>query len=81
MNYLPFINGGRTLYKKSLLTSFTICIESCGTGDISSSITVIAATQAIFKSKNFEKSAKIVYIVKSNDHLLFNGRVCFKPHL
>ena len=38
MNYLPFINGGTTLNKISLLTSVTVCIEPCGTGDISSSI-------------------------------------------
>ena len=43
-NYLSFINRGATLnmdyYEKlfsSLLTCMTICIESCGTGDISSS--------------------------------------------
>ena len=39
MNYLPFINGGTTLNKISLLTSVTVYIESCGIGDISSSIT------------------------------------------
>ena len=37
-SYLPFINGGTTLNNRSLLTSMTVCIESCGTGDISSSI-------------------------------------------
>ena len=37
-NYLPFINRGTTLNNRSLLTSMTVCFESCGTGDISSSI-------------------------------------------
>ena len=37
-SYLPFINGGSTLNNRSLLTSMTVCIDSCGTGDISSSI-------------------------------------------
>ena len=34
--YLPFIDGGTTLNSRSLLTSMTVCIESCGTGDMSS---------------------------------------------
>ena len=42
MIYLPFINGGTTFNKISLLTSVTVCIhcciESCGTNDISSTI-------------------------------------------
>ena len=37
-SYLPFINGGTTLNNRSLLTSMTVCIELCGTADISSSI-------------------------------------------
>ena len=37
-SYLPFINRGTTLNNRSPLTSMTVCIESCGTGDISSSI-------------------------------------------
>ena len=41
MNYLPFINGGTTLNKISLLSSVTVYIESCGTGDISSSIETV----------------------------------------
>ena len=35
-SYLPFINEGTTLSNRSLLTSMTVCIKSCGTGDISS---------------------------------------------
>ena len=38
--YHTFINGGTTLNNRPLLTSMTVCIESCGTGDISSSIVV-----------------------------------------
>ena len=37
-NYLSLINGGTTLDNISQLTSMKVCIESCGTGDISSSI-------------------------------------------
>ena len=37
-SYLPFINGGTTLNNRFLLTGITVCIESCGTVDISSSI-------------------------------------------
>ena len=44
-SYLPFINGGTTLNNRSLLTSMTVCIESCGTGDISSSIGVAGEFQ------------------------------------
>ena len=40
-SYLPFINGGTNLNDRSLLTSMTVCIESCGTGDISSSIVTV----------------------------------------
>ena len=38
--YFPFINGGTTLNKRPLLTSMTVCIEACGTGDLSTSIIV-----------------------------------------
>ena len=37
-NYLPFADGGTTLNNRPVLTSMTVCIESFGTGDISSSI-------------------------------------------
>ena len=37
-NYLPFINRGTTLNNRSLVTSMTVCFESCGTGDTSFSI-------------------------------------------
>ena len=37
-NYLPYVNGGTTLNHRSLLTNMTVCIESSGTGDISSRI-------------------------------------------
>ena len=37
-NYLPFVNGRTTLNHRSRLTSMTVCIESGGTGDISSRI-------------------------------------------
>ena len=37
-NYLPFINEGTTLNKRSSMTVCMACIESCGTGDIISSI-------------------------------------------
>ena len=40
-NYLPFINGGTTLNNRPQLTSMTVCFESCGTGDITSSIKVL----------------------------------------
>ena len=46
-NYLFFISGGTTAYinyqekfNRSLQKSMTVCIASCGTGDISSSIVV-----------------------------------------
>ena len=37
-SYLPFIDRGTTPDNRSLLNSMIVCIESCGTGDISSSI-------------------------------------------
>ena len=36
--YLPFINEGTTLNKRSSMTVGMACIESCRTGDISSSM-------------------------------------------
>ena len=42
-NYLSFINEGTTLNNGPLTASLTVCIESCGTGDISSSIITMHA--------------------------------------
>ena len=48
---LPSINRGTTLNNRSLLTSMTVCIESCGTGDVSSSITAHDSTAQNFAAK------------------------------
>ena len=58
-NYLLFINGGTTLYNRSLLTSMTDCFESCGTGDISSSIKL---NSAIFEVSNIDGGPIIFHI-------------------